>query len=130
MTIAPLRRGVAALAIGFTAVTLLAFRPSAPPQDPADVPERTLPERVASLEQLAVEQAAELARLRRVAAGLAKGVAALSAAADQAALAGFVAAGANPAARQALLDGIAALAAETRQAESPPPTPPPPAGSR
>ncbi len=56
MTIAPLRRGIAALALGFTAVALLAFRPSAAPQEPPAAPDRPLPERVAALEQLAIEQ--------------------------------------------------------------------------
>ncbi len=123
MTIAPLRRGIAALALGFTAVALLAFRPSAAPQEPPAAPDRPLPERVAALEQLAIEQAAELARLRRLTSGLASGVALLAAAADQAAAEGFAAAGANPAARQSLLDGITALQAQVRQSQAAPTAP-------
>ncbi|MBM4016081.1 MAG: hypothetical protein FJ293_14105 [Planctomycetes bacterium] len=123
MSNAPLRRGIAALALGFTAVTLLAFRPSAASQEPPQVLERPLPERVAALEQLAIEQAAELARLRRLTSGVAAGVAELATAADQAAAGGFAAAGANPAARQALLDGITALHAQVRRAQAPPVAP-------
>lgn len=116
------RRAIAVLALAFTGATLLAFSRSNHAQEvPPPADEAPLADRVTRLEQQLAEQQKELLRMARLTRGMAAGVAELAAAGESAAKGGFVEAGANPGARQALLNGIAALQAQVKQASAPPP---------
>ncbi len=122
MVPSPLSRTFAFVALAFTGATLLAFgqRHQETPVVPAPP---TTESRVEALEKLVAEQQAELARLGRLSAGLAAGIAKLATAGEVARAQGFEAAGPNPAARTALLAGITELAAEVKQAIAPPAAP-------
>jgi hypothetical protein len=119
-----LRGGLSlALSASVLAVAPLAGgRAQESPPRPAP-PAATLEQRVAALEQLAAEQKAEIERLARVADGLVEGSAKLAAAAEQALVKGFVAAGPNPDARSELLNGLNGFAESVKVAVEPPRTP-------
>jgi peptidoglycan hydrolase CwlO-like protein len=74
-----------------------------------------LEERVKDLEKKIADQQDELIRLGRFADGVAIGVARLAAAGDASKLHGFEEAGANPAARTDLLEGIKSLQESVKQ---------------
>ncbi len=124
MSASPLRRTFAFAALAATGGTLLAFgRPyqgapggGAPQQETPPTTE----ERVEALEKQLAEQEKELARLARLTAGLADGIARLATAGEEARAQGFESAGPNPGARTALLTGIADLAAAVKEASRPP----------
>lgn len=127
MSAKPLRRTFAFVALAAAGGTLLAFaqpmqQAPAPATPPPAVP-ATAEARLDALEKQVAEQEKELARLARLTAGLADGIARLAAAGEEARAQGFESAGPNPAARTALLTGISELATTVQQANRPPPAP-------
>lgn len=112
-----LKRGFAVLALTFTGAALLAVGHPQETPEPAAAP---APDRVALLEAKVEQQMAKLSELERTLAGVKSGVAALAAAAVEARAGGFAEAGPNPAARSALLDGIARLDDAVKRATAAP----------
>lgn len=120
MSAKPLRRTFAFVALAATGGTLLAFahplQQTPTPATPPPAAPATADERLEALEKQVAEQEKELVRLARLTSGLADGIARLAAAGEEARAQGFESAGPNPAARTALLAGIADLAAAVKEA--------------
>jgi hypothetical protein len=87
---------------------------------PAPLPPASLEERVRQLEEIVAEQQVRIDHLVRIADGLFTGADRLSTAAEQSRLLGFEWAGANPAARTELLNGMWSFQDALLRAVAPP----------
>lgn len=111
--------GVFAIGVALAGAVMAGGRAQEAPAPPL-LPPPTLEEQVAELERRVADQQLEIERLARIAAGLGAGAERLAIAADQARALGFEWAGANPAARTELLEGMWAFHEALSRAAEPP----------
>ena len=110
------RTGIVGVALVGMVTTAAVVRMGA--QETPSIP--TLEQRVAQLEEVVNSHAADIDRLARMADGLVAGAVRLAFAADQARIKGFEEAGANPAAKTELIEGLRAFHEAVRLAAEPP----------
>ena len=121
MVVVHARRWFSVVALAFTGATLLAFsQGQETPPAPAPAAPPTTDERVAALEEQVAQQQEQIVRLAKVVAGVTSGIETLAAASAKSRAEGFESAGANPAARTTLLNGIDDLGAIVHEASQPP----------